>query len=329
MLPASNRGAGMNLGFPDVCNTIVGPATVPIPYPNIAMNAQAAPFSPIVKLSMMPALNVGSMIPMTSGDEAGTAHPTVKGPGRYTMGNPIVFVDGLPGINLGCPTTGNNMNNPLGAVLVPSATNVLYCDAGGAVGERAVTHALRGDVGWITLPALPVEAPARVHAALADLERAGARAVVLDLRGNGGGELESAIRVAEDLLDEGDPIAVVVDGDGDASVVRARHRRACTLPVVVVVDGGTASAAEVLASALAGSGRATLVGARTFGKGVATGVEVIDDVPGPSRLAQLEVRGPDGAAYHGVGLQPAVAAVSGTHDVEAVALAFARELAGG
>src|SRR5262245_907327 len=127
MLPASNRGAGMNMGFPDVCNTPVGPATAPLPYPNIAMNAQAVPFSPIVKVSMMPALNMGSQIPMTIGDEAGVAHPTIKGPGRYTVGNPIVSIDGMPAINLGCPTTGNNMNNGLGAVLVPSAVNVFYC----------------------------------------------------------------------------------------------------------------------------------------------------------------------------------------------------------
>ncbi|HVY44443.1 MAG TPA: PAAR-like domain-containing protein, partial [Minicystis sp.] len=61
MLPASNRGAGMNIGFPDVCLTPSGPAVVPVPYPNIAMNAMAASFSPNVLLTMMPALNVGSV----------------------------------------------------------------------------------------------------------------------------------------------------------------------------------------------------------------------------------------------------------------------------
>lgn len=327
MLPASNRGAGMNIGFPDVCNTIVGPATVPVPYPNIAMNAQATPFSPTVKLTMMPALNVGSMIPMTSGDELGTAHPMVKGPGKYTMGNPIVFVDGLPGINLTCPTTGNASNNPLGAALIPSATNVLYCDAaGGRALERGVSIALRGEVGWLSLLALPPEAPARVHAAITALAGDGARAIVLDLRGNGGGELDAAIRVAEELLDEGDPIAVLVDGDGDASTVRARHPRAFDRPVVVVVDGGTASAAEVLAAALAGNRRAVLIGARTFGKGLATGVEPGDGGPMMSSVAQLEVRGPGGAPIHGVGIVPGIEAGA---DVESIAWALAAELARG
>jgi carboxyl-terminal processing protease len=328
MLPASNRGAGMNIGFPDVCNTIVGPATVPIPYPNIAMNAQAAPFSPIVKVSMMPALNMGSMIPMTMGDEAGTAHPTVKGPGRYTMGNPIVFVDGQPAINLTCPTTGNNSNNPLGAVLVPSAVNVFYCDArGGQAMEAAVSHRRLGEVGWVTLRSLPADAPAQVHQALLALEAEGARAAVLDLRGNGGGELDAAVRVAEELLEEGDPIAVTIDGDGDRSLVRARHPQRWALPLVVIVDGTTASAAEVLAAALAGNARALLVGSRTFGKAIATDVDASDDGPVVSSTARLEVRAPDGTSFHARGLSPHVEATS--EEVEATALAHARELARG
>ena len=69
MLPASNRGAGMNVGFPDVCLTPAAPSPIPIPYPNFAMNAQAAPFATSVFISMMNALNMASMIPVTTGDE--------------------------------------------------------------------------------------------------------------------------------------------------------------------------------------------------------------------------------------------------------------------
>src|SRR4051812_18030329 len=100
MLPASNRGVGMNIGFPDVCLTPAVPAPVPVPYPNIAMNVQAAPFSPIVKVTMMPAINMGSKIPMSLGDDAGVAHPVFKTMGMYTMGNPVVLVNSLPAVNL-------------------------------------------------------------------------------------------------------------------------------------------------------------------------------------------------------------------------------------
>src|SRR6185369_4154314 len=126
MLPAANKGVGMNIGFPDVCLTPAGPAVVPIPYPNMAMNAMAAPFVPTILLGFMPALNLGSTIPMTMGDEGGVAHPFFKQMGRYTMGNPKVLLQGLPAITLTSPTSGNNMNNPVGAVLVPSVTTVFF-----------------------------------------------------------------------------------------------------------------------------------------------------------------------------------------------------------
>ena len=101
MLPASNKGVGMNSGFPDVCLT--PPVPLPVPYPNFALHAMAVPFSPVVKVTMMPALNMASKIPMTMGDELGIAHPMFKQMGAFTMGNPKIYIDKLPGINLLCP----------------------------------------------------------------------------------------------------------------------------------------------------------------------------------------------------------------------------------
>lgn len=294
MLPASNRGAGMNIGFPDVCNTIVGPATVPIPYPNFALNVQATPFSPTVKVSMMPALNMSSAIPMTMGDEAGTAHPTIKGMGRYTMGNPIVFIDGMPAINLTCPTTGNNMNNPLGAVLVPSAVNVFYCRAGAAAelsgalplsaddlgaiagalsrGDEFVTSELLGSVAVVHIGAFEESTPSTVFAHLSRLVANGATSIVIDLRSCPGGELDAAVRLSSDFLADGAVVTRGVDADDDAFERVARGGAAWKEPLFVLVDGGTASAAEVFAGALRHHGRATLVGSTTYGKGSAQGV---------------------------------------------------------
>jgi len=105
----------------------------------------------------------------------------------------------------------------------------------------------------------------------AALDRAldrGARAVVLDLRGNGGGSLEEAVLAASLFIARGR----IVSTRGRArerrnydAVGRSIPRR---LPVVVLVDGGTASAAEIVAGALQDRRRATIVGERTFGKGV-------------------------------------------------------------
>lgn len=299
MLPSSNRGAGQNLAFPDVCNTPVGPATVPIPYPNIAMNMQAVMFSVTVKVSMMNALNLGSIIPMTNGDQAGVAHTSVMGQAKYTMGHPMVFIDKLPGICLACPTSGNNMNAPLGAVLVPSAVNVFYTLARPA---RAVSDASSGydlladlreraatlggadvvaslDDGVLSLrvAAFPADVVRRVHAATLDLSLEGLRLLTVDLRGNPGGELSAAVDLAAEILPEGSLVARVVDSDGDVEELCTTRAPRFDLPVVLFVDGATASTAEVFASALRAAGRAILVGHPTFGKREATALRVQPD----------------------------------------------------
>ena len=63
----------MSFGFPDVCKTIVGPAIVPIPYPNIAMSAMAIPTVLNVFIMAMPVHNLMTMTPLTNGDNAGIA----------------------------------------------------------------------------------------------------------------------------------------------------------------------------------------------------------------------------------------------------------------
>jgi carboxyl-terminal processing protease len=291
MLPASNRGAGQSLCFPDVCLTPAPPAPpIPVPYPNIGMNAQAQAFAPNVKIANMNALNMGSKISMTSGDEAGAAHPTIKGMGGYTMGNPIVTINKLPAINLTSQANGNMMNAPVGAVLVPSAVNVLFCDAsaartvGGAGAEArcalgdAFAPSARGPVALapvsagvavLRLERVTVDAHVALREALRAAVAEGARGCVIDLRDNPGGDLRAAVGCASAFLPEGAAVVTERGADGDEVVHRARGGARFDGPVAVLVDDRTASAAEVVAGALAAHGRARLVGARTHGKGTA------------------------------------------------------------
>ena len=320
MLPASNRGAGECMGFPDICLTPAAPAPIPTPYPNIGMNAMAAPFSPTVMLSMVPALNQGSMIPMTMGDELGSASP-IKGPARYTMGNPIVKVNALPAINLTCPTTGNNMNDALGAVLVPSVTNVFFTstvagaptrgalERGAVLALAAAVEGARADVDARDDEAAIVRPGVFGFATSTEIANAiggHARAVVIDLRGHPGGDLDAAVAFAADFLHEDAIVARRVDADGDEELLRALGPALHTMPVVVLVDGDTASAAEVVAAALADHGRALLVGERTRGKGTAERVVARFDAPGAAYATVARVRSPSGAEIDGAGVAPDV-----------------------
>jgi carboxyl-terminal processing protease len=326
MLPGSNRGVGMNFGFPDVCLTPTPVGPVPIPYPNIAMNAQAAVFSPIVKLSGVHALNLGSVIAMTSGDEPGTAHWTVKGPGYYVMGNPIVFVDRLPAINLTSLTTGNTGNNAIGAVVVPSATNVFYtyahsAAAAGAIsaeraaafGDRVLGRAggspiaaaamLDDAIGYVRIAVITTDIASRFHMAVRELEAEGARGLVLDFTGCPGGDLDALVAWAGGFLDAGAEIVRIEEADGDELVRRADLPATYKMPLVVLVDSGTASAAEVLAACFSANRRAILLGRKTHGKG-----SVQRFVPGEGTSFDYRTAarcaGPGGIAIDGIGIEP-------------------------
>lgn len=321
MLPACNAGAGGNFAFPDVCATPAGPAVVPMPYPNLAFNAMAFPFSPTVRFSFMNALNMGSMIPMTSGDEGGVAHPMIKGPSRYSMGNPKVFISGLPGVSLGCPTSGNNMNAPVGAAVIPSATNVFLSDASASGGITCIPTQARVNDGedawrWIGLKRLTAHSAAELAEVLGrdDVER-----LVIDLRGNPGGPLDAARRVLEELLPRGAHLYTRHEVDGDEMEVRSRHEGRRHPRLVVLVDGGTASAAEVVVAALRHHGRATIVGTTTYGKGT---VQVGRHSPRGWTYAQAaECSGPGGERWHGVGLEPDIRCAS-TEVIAALRQAF-------
>jgi carboxyl-terminal processing protease len=160
--------------------------------------------------------------------------------------------------------------------------------------------------------------------------RAGARGVVLDLRGNGGGLLNEAVKAASVFIPEG-PV-VITDGRSRPRHVFKANGDAIptTVPVVTLVDGGTASAAEIVAGALEDRHRAKLVGTRTFGKGVFQEIEPLDN-GGALDITVGEYFTPSGrnlgggGTKRGAGLQPnlVVRRQSGNRGDRAFAMALA------
>jgi carboxyl-terminal processing protease len=123
-------------------------------------------------------------------------------------------------------------------------------------------------VGVVRLAAFSSGAHAEVYAALRRLRKRGAGAYVLDLRDNGGGLVNEAQLVASAFLDEG-PIVTTRGRAVSERTLRATGSPVIPeAPVVVLVDNGTASASEIVAGALEDRDRATVVGTKTFGKGV-------------------------------------------------------------
>jgi carboxyl-terminal processing protease len=161
------------------------------------------------------------------------------------------------------------------------------------------------------------------------LEAPRARGLVLDLRMNPGGRVDQAVAVAGLFLDAG-PLATLapVDAQGDVALpaqLRTAGQAITDLPLVVLVDAGSASAAELLTGALQDRGRAVVAGARTFGKGT---VQILtpttregDANEGLTTLATYLT--PDGRAVDGEGLLPDVVLNDPVSDADAFAAALA------
>ena len=152
--------------------------------------------------------------------------------------------------------------------------------------ERAVirvaavpyTMLLDRQVGYIPITRFNDVAAADVAQAVLDLERQGARGFVLDLRGNGGGDLYQALRMAGLFLPVGAEIARVQHRGKPPEVYRAEQQPLLTeAPIAVLVDGGSASASEIVAGSLQDQDRALVLGTRSFGKGLVQTQVVLDN----------------------------------------------------
>jgi carboxyl-terminal processing protease len=143
------------------------------------------------------------------------------------------------------------------------------------VAEKRMEHRDGAKVGYVSLAQFTAGAHGTVREDVQSLLKAGAEGIVLDLRHNGGG-----------LLQEGVLVASVFIGDGTIVSTHGRNRPTkrytasgdaidTDIPVAVLVDGGTASASEIVTGALQDRDRATVVGTRTYGKGVFQEIEVL------------------------------------------------------
>jgi len=124
-------------------------------------------------------------------------------------------------------------------------------------------------VAYVPLPGVSGSAGPDVEAALARAVSAGAKGVVLDLRGNPGGAVDQAARVVSAVLPPDKPVLEIRERSGSLVVRTERTAPRVDLPMVVLQDQGSASAAEIIAGALQDHDRALVIGQQSFGKGLA------------------------------------------------------------
>lgn len=136
-----------------------------------------------------------------------------------------------------------------------------------------------GPVGFIRLNQFSANAAGEMREAIEDFENQNVEGYILDLRSNPGGLLYSSIEIARMWIDEG-KIVSTVNRRGTVDEEAANNRALTDKPLVILVDGGSASASEILSGALQDNDRAVLVGTQTFGKGLVQSVRDLGDGSG-------------------------------------------------
>jgi carboxyl-terminal processing protease len=164
---------------------------------------------------------------------------------------------------------------------------------------------LEDGIGYLRIVQFNEPTAKALEQAVEGLVRDGLKALVIDLRNNPGGLLTSAIEVSEKFLKRGDLIVYTQGRDGRAQQkFRAKGKtHYLDLPLVLLVNGGSASASEIMAGALQDHRRAILVGEKTFGKGSVQSVLPLDD-GSAIRLTTAKYYTPSERVIHEHGIEP-------------------------
>src|SRR5262249_23769423 len=132
----------------------------------------------------------------------------------------------------------------------------------------------------------------------------GMRSLIIDLRGNPGGLLTAAVEVADKFVNQGSIVSTRGRSPGEDYNYTAQGTADWRMPLVVLIDGDSASAAEILSGALRDYHGATIVGARSYGKGSVQGIFPLSVGGGGVRLTTAKFYSPLGKPFAHIGVEP-------------------------
>jgi carboxyl-terminal processing protease len=189
---------------------------------------------------------------------------------------------------------------------------------------RAVIHVdsvrwhREGDIGYIRLSAFNEETASGLEKAVRDLRKQigpSLKGYVLDLRNNPGGLLEQAVQVSDDFLGSGEIVSTRGRHPDDTERYDAKSGDVTDgLPVIVLINGGTASASEIVAGALQDHQRAKILGMTSFGKGSVQTIIPLSEGNGALRLTTARYYTPSGRSIQAQGITPDIAVAQGSEE---------------
>ena len=223
----------------------------------------------------------------------------------------MLSVDGKDVVDLGLEGTVAALRGDVGSQVVLTLDNGSGETSELTLERRSVdlrpvrTRRLRSGshtLGYLRITQFSEGVPEQVKEALTELQNKEIEGLVLDLRNNSGGLVSAGLAVADDFL-SGGAIVETRNREGINDTIQASLQTVYDGPMVTLVNGGTASASEILAGALQDNERATLLGGQTFGKGL---IQTLTNLSDGSGLA-VTVAGyvtPSGRDIQGEGIAP-------------------------
>lgn len=238
------------------------------------------------------------IVEVTSGSPAETA--------GIQAGDTITAVDGELVTDLGYNEAVAHVKGEIGTDVVLTVLREgeeleITVTRGEIVTISAEGQMLDGNIGYVHISAFRENTFDQYSKVLNELLESGAEGIIFDVRNNGGGLLSALEDVLDPLLPEGN-IAIASYGDGTVKTIVESDSEELDIPMIVLVNGGTASAGELFAASLRDFGKASLVGETTFGKGIMQDTRTV--AGGAVTLTVAAYQTVKGECYHEIGVTP-------------------------
>lgn len=161
-----------------------------------------------------------------------------------------------------------------------------------------------GNIGYIQISSFDEDVAENFKEKIVELKNQGMEGMILDLRGNPGGYLTEAVKVASQFIPKGEIVTYTIDKYGNKQESKSVGGEAEGMPLVILIDGGSASASEVVTGALRDYEAGTIVGTTSFGKGVVQQLIEFSDGSGGLKVTTSKYYTPNGENIHKIGIEP-------------------------